>query len=115
MKRRPCRAVACPRKVERDVIFCPVHLPQLTPQVAAKLNGNRELPTTALPVAQRELAGAVGRAVAVLAKKEGRAETLRKAVNSQSIDPADQVAGSTSDGAATRTGGGYRLPNVREL
>ncbi len=114
MKRRPCRAAACPRKVPRGTLFCAVHLPQLTPAERDPLNGNQELPGAADPNARRALVGGIAAAVAALAKKEGRSEALRQAINSQNIDPIDDVTGTTDDNAGSPFGRDtYKRPDLR--
>lgn len=84
MKRKLCRAAACPRNVADDELFCQVHFRQLTPALAAPITSNREAPSAASPDIYRRIRNGTNAAVAFFAKKEGRASALAVAVRTQS-------------------------------
>lgn len=106
MKRKLCRAAACPRHVEDQQLFCQVHFRQLTPSLAAPIIDNREAPRGASPGAFRRIRTGTTQAVAFFAKKEGRATDLAVAVRTQSYATGQGGTGNVSSSADASTSSG---------
>lgn len=101
--RRLCRALACPRHVDRNILFCNVHWPLLPLKLQRPIANNREASVNAGGDAQRAVASGVADAVAFLAGKEGRKRDLNQAVKSNSVAPGQ---GGTTPTGETNTGSG---------
>lgn len=110
-RRKFCRAVACPRHVDNGELFCQVHWRQLTPTLRSPIAGNIEATKSSQPDAFRKIADGTAAAVAVLAKKEGRAGVLAVAERVARPDPGQGGAGDQPTSAqatsAQRDGGRY--------
>jgi hypothetical protein len=103
VRRRQCRAVACPRRVDNRILFCNVHWPQLTPRLQQPIVDNREAPALAqLDTRARVLSGTAA-AVQYLARKEGRGAQLKQAQAAAASTPATGVVAGGTD---TDTSGG---------
>lgn len=94
MLKKKCRAIACPRRIHEDALFCDVHLRQLSPAMRAKVaenrepNGNDPADTTRIITGTREI-------VASIAKSEGRARDLAEAVRSNEVEPENTTGPTT--------------------
>lgn len=82
-----CRALDCPRRIERFDIFCTVHWPQLTPRYQAPIPENREPGANVRPESVSSILKGVAAAVAFIAYKEGKRGRLRQAQNAQAFAP----------------------------
>lgn len=115
-QKKLCRALACPRRIQDNQLFCSVHLRQMTPAILAPIADNREAPGSDASGARRIIAG-TAEAVAFIAKKEGRATDLAVAQRSGQPEPGQ---GGNTDGngnaQGSQGGGGVtgrlQLPRV---
>lgn len=106
MRQKKCRAVACPRRVDRNELFCNVHLRQLPPRLIEPIADNREAPNENDLERIRIVATATNEAVTYLAKVEGRAEDLARARRSKSFEPGQGGRGGAPGDTGVQTGGG---------
>lgn len=108
-RRRLCRALDCPRHVDRAVLFCNVHWTQLPPKLQAPIITNIEAPGNAGIDAQRAVIGGVRSATAYLAKREGKGSAHAEALRAGSFaagQGGDGGSGSGTAGGAIAGGGG---------
>ncbi len=98
MRRKKCRAAACPRKINDDQLFCRIHLQQLTPSDLSPIADNREPPNNATPELRQSIVRGTRRAVAKLAKKEGRASALSQAQRAVAVDAGQGGSGNAGSG-----------------
>jgi hypothetical protein len=107
VRRRLCRALDCPRHVDRHVLFCNVHWPQLTPNYQRPIANNREAPTNATPTVAGKVLSGVTDAVTFLARKEGKKAAVTLAIKTQAVVPGqggiggDRASGSGGTGRFT--------------
>lgn len=109
MRRKLCRAVACPRRVDDTALFCNVHLAQLTPRLLSPIRDNREAANQLDTARVRIVAEATNDAVTFIAKKEGRLQDLTRARRAQSFTPGQGGAGGSGGGG---TPGGTGRPDL---
>lgn len=102
LRRKLCRALACPRRIDDDELFCSVHLRQMTPAILAPIADNREAPGADAAAGRRIIAGTAD-AVAFIAKKEGRSTDLAVAQRTAQPEPGQ---GGDADGNGNSYGGG---------
>lgn len=114
-RRRQCRAVACPRRVDNRVLFCNVHWIQLTPSLQQPIVDNQEAPALAVLDARVRVLNGTARAVSYLAKKEGRAREHKQAQAAAASTPqTGVVAGGTDVDTSGGSTGDDRYDRYRD-
>ena len=115
MRRKLCRALACPQWINDRTLFCNTHWPMLPPKLQVPIAGNEEVGVAATLDVVRTVLSGVESAVAYIARKEGRSGSLDRAKKSASYLPGQggvpsssvpQTPGST-DNLVGRSSGGY--------
>lgn len=105
VRRRRCRALNCPRRVNDRVLFCNVHWYQLPPKYQQPIVTNQEAPAGGTIDDARKVANGIRAAVAYFARSEGKQEELVKAqaaaVSSPATGTTDQVDTSGGSGVAS--------------
>lgn len=112
MRRKLCRAFACPRRIEDTELFCNQHLGMLTPRLLEPIADNREAPAGVDQSVQRRILTGVQDATAFIAKTEGRASALAQAKRRNTATPGQGGSGGGGGGGG---GGGTELPMPLEF
>lgn len=97
VRRRKCRALNCPRRVNDRVLFCNVHWTQLPPKYQRPIESNQEPPKYATLDDARAVTNGTGAAVAYLAGKEGQKTQLAQAQAAAASAPATGTVASEVD------------------
>lgn len=112
VRRRICRALACPRRVDERVLFCNVHWGILTPRLQAPITDNKEAPAGAGVGGARRVLSGVSDAVTYIARKEGRARGLKTAIQTAASDPGQGGAGGSGSGTTGGSIAGESTPKT---
>jgi hypothetical protein len=103
VRRRLCRALECPRHVDDGVLFCNVHWNQLGPRYQAPIVSNQDVPPRGTPADAQAVASGTAAAVSYIARKEGRARSLKQAQSGQRSAPAPATDSTVDSGALDPT------------